>query len=143
MNRLSELLPTSDPAPSGNPEREAILVLGMHRTGTSAFSGVIHLLGASAPAHLQPGDAFNSKGYWESQAVVRLNDRILHAAGSNWHDWTAFGENRLSPEDRSRFDSEVEEVIAAEYGDSHLILLKDPRICRIAPFWLRGLDRAG
>ncbi len=27
-------------------------------------------------------------------------------------------------------------------ANSRLILLKDPRICRMVPFWLRGLDRA-
>jgi hypothetical protein len=143
MDLVSELVPVPDSAATGNLERKAILVLGMHRSGTSALSGVMHLLGVKAPEHIQPGNEFNEKGYWESQPIVRLNERILHAAGSKWSDWTAFDESRLSPEDRSRFDSEVEEVIAAEYGDARLIVLKDPRLCRILAFWLRGLDRAG
>lgn len=144
MNSSGRPIPVPEPAATARgARREAILVLGMHRTGTSALAGVAHLLGAQAPAQLQPGDDFNRKGYWESKAVVRLNDCILNAAGSQWRDWTAFDEDRLSPDDRARFESEAAAVIAAEYGDARLIVLKDPRMCRMAPFWLRGLDRAG
>ncbi len=138
-----ELLPTPGSAVNSDLDREAILVLGMHRTGTSALSGVVHMLGAGAPANLQPGDEFNPNGYWESQAVVRLNDRILQAAGGNWKDWTAFDGDRLASGIESEFEAELGEVITAEFGDARLIALKDPRICRLASFWLHGLDRAG
>jgi hypothetical protein len=33
--------------------------------------------------------------------------------------------------------------LAAEYGDSALFVLKDPRICRLAPFWLPVLRDTG
>ena len=143
MDSANDMLPKPSSAVKAERKRDAVLVLGMHRTGTSALSGVVHMLGVSAPKHLEPGNEFNAKGYWESQPIMRLNDRILQAVGSNWRDWSAFDEGRLASAARSEFEAELAEVIAGEYGDSRLILLKDPRICRMAPFWLRGLDRAG
>lgn len=100
-------------------------------------------MGANPPANLQLGDKSNVRGYWESQLVVQLNDRILRALGSDWHDWTAFEEDKLDPAVRAGFEVEIGQVLAAEYGAAPMILLKDPRMCRLAPLWLRSLDRAG
>jgi hypothetical protein len=129
-------------ARASDSERVIVLVLGMHRSGTSALSGVVHMLGARAPATLQPGNRFNEKGYWESQPIVRLNNRLLEAAASAWNDCAAFREENLASGTRSEFEAELADLMAVEFGDARLMVLKDPRICRLASFWLRALDRA-
>lgn len=60
----------------------AILVLGMHRSGTSSLAGAMTRLGGAAPGNLIPGDEANPKGYWESAILNTLNEDILAAAGS-------------------------------------------------------------
>ncbi len=66
--------------------REAVLVLGMHRSGTSSVAGALVSLGGAAPLHLLPPQLDNEKGFWESSVLVALNDEILTAAGSHWWD---------------------------------------------------------
>ncbi len=69
--------------------RDGILVLGMHRSGTSALTRVVNLLGADLPASVfGPGSGSdNPTGFWESQELNPLHDEILESAGSFWDDW--------------------------------------------------------
>src|SRR5690242_13889401 len=67
-----------------------LLVLGMHRSGTSAITRVFSLLGADLPKNLMPAAAFNQAGHWESNDLAAIHDKLLASAGSTWHDWRAF-----------------------------------------------------
>ena len=67
------------------PPRQAVLVLGMHRSGTSALTRVVSLLGATLPGNLMPQTSDNEQGYWESYDCVNLNNALLAAAGTTWH----------------------------------------------------------
>src|SRR5690242_4462892 len=79
--------------PPAGRERVSILVLGTHRSGTSALAGTLGRLGAVMPRTLMPATADNSRGYWESLPIVRFNDRLLYSGGSGWWDWTQFNPN--------------------------------------------------
>ena len=46
--------------------RTAVLVLGMHRSGTSSLAGTLVKLGGTAPLNLVPADPDNTRGFWES-----------------------------------------------------------------------------
>lgn len=142
-DRSGHLSLASDRVATVGSGRVAIIVLGMHRAGTSALTGVLHMLGAAVPKDLQAASEFNPKGNWESRAIMQLNDRILRAGASSWKDWTAFDADRIAPDSRSAFEAEIAEIVAAEFGSAALILVKDPRICRLAPLWLSALQRAG
>jgi hypothetical protein len=120
-------------------KRTAIIVLGMHRSGSSAASGLIHLLGADAPTHLEGPNSFNPKGYWESSVIMRFNDRLLQSVGSDWKDWSGVDVERLDP--AGTWEAELAALIQDEFGESPLFVLKDPRFCRIAPLLFRALSR--
>jgi hypothetical protein len=47
-----------------------LVVLGMHRSGTSALTGMLHHLGVALGEHLMPASADNPRGYWEHSDVV-------------------------------------------------------------------------
>ena len=82
---------------SGQARKSAVLVLGMHRSGTSSVAGALVSLGGAGPLHLLPPQLDNERGFWESSVLVALNDEILTAGGSNWRDWRAFNLGRLTP----------------------------------------------
>lgn len=125
-------------------QRKAVVVLGMHRSGTSALTRVISALGCDLPRTLMPPDAeVNAPGYWESVPVMRLNDRVLQAAHSVWHDWTAVEPSWWHSEAAAELQHEARSVLEAEFGASRLFVLKDPRICRLFPFWHAVLSSAG
>ncbi|HMB42521.1 MAG TPA: glycosyltransferase, partial [Luteimonas sp.] len=123
-------------------ERKALLILGMHRAGTSALARVAALRGAGLPEHILPPNDGNASGYWEPQAVVDLNTRILASLDLTWDD--PFAASRLSPATiPATFHEQAREVIQAEYGEASLFVVKDPRCTLLQDFWLdvlRSLD---
>src|SRR5208282_5648526 len=56
---------------SSSPKRRAILILGMHRSGTSAVAGVLSALGVAGPKTLIDPHDNNPRGFFES-AVLRV-----------------------------------------------------------------------
>lgn len=64
-----------------------LLVLGMHRSGTSVVTRLLNLMGASLgeDARLQPPDPVNPKGYWEREDVRELNQAILRHLDRDWY----------------------------------------------------------
>lgn len=132
------------PESTRSSERSALVVLGMHRSGTSAVTRVLSLLGADLPSALMaPVPGVNESGFWESKDLSALNDEILSSGGSSWDD--------LSPFPKAWYDStscrllrdRVLELLARDFERSPLFVLKDPRICRLVPFWTSTLRAFG
>lgn len=120
-------------------QRQALIILGMHRSGTSALSGTLARLGAAAPRTLIPANPNNPKGFWESTELMKFHDRLLAAAGSQWNDWDGFDADRVDPSILERADQELPALLHREFGDAGLMLIKDPRMCRMFPVWKRTL----
>ena len=53
------------------------MVLGMHRSGTSLLGGVLQHLGVALPGETIAGDQHNPEGYFEWDAVVAIQERLL------------------------------------------------------------------
>ena len=125
-------------------EQAAILVLGMHRSGTSAMTRVISLLGADLPGDVMgPVPDNNEAGFWESLDVYRLNDEILAAGGSRWDDWRRFNPEWYRSPAAAGFKARAQEVLRGDFLHSPLFVLKDPRMCRLLPFWLDVIAELG
>ncbi|WP_426041910.1 hypothetical protein [Brevundimonas sp. TWP2-3-4b1] len=123
--------------------KEAIVVLGMHRSGTSSVAGAIAKLGAVVPQTLMPDHPDNPKGYWESGPLVDLSDRILASGGSSWSDWRAFNPDWSQSPEGLALTKKLAPAIRAEFNGAPQIVIKDPRMCRIFPIWQAGLKGAG
>lgn len=119
-----------------------ILVLGMHRSGTSAITRVLNLAGASLPNNLLGADRWNEGGTWESLALLAYHDGLLAELGSSWDDSRALEMGKLRPHRREEVRSEIAGVIRSEYGDAGLFVVKDPRICRFARLTITALRTA-
>ncbi len=119
--------------------RTALIVLGMHRSGTSAMAGVLAQLGAALPKALMPPTDANPKGYFESVEAYRLNDAVLASAGSSWDDPAPFDVAWYRSPSFQDYRLRAAKVIGKEFGVSKLFVLKDPRICRLLPFWRQTL----
>src|ERR1700722_3730092 len=66
--------------------RRALLLLGMHRSGTSATARVVNLLGADLGDNLVTPGSDNPDGFWEHAEAVRINDALLEGLGRTWYD---------------------------------------------------------
>ena len=127
----------------GDTRKTAILVAGMHRSGTSAASRILNLLGCTLPKTLSSAGPDNPSGFWESLAIKELNDSILASAGSAWDDWETLDARWYESPIAEEFRDRARTTLADEFGDCRLFVLKDPRICRLLPFWIDSLGEFG
>ena len=107
----------------------------MHRSGTSAVTRVLNYLGCALPNHLSGMAHDNERGFWESPAIRDLNERILESAGTAWDDWVPFDPAWYESPPAGEFRRNAEAILEHEYAGRSTFVLKDPRICRLLPFW--------
>jgi hypothetical protein len=123
------------PKASASRPRTAYLVLGMHRSGTSAVTQVLALAGARLPQNVMAGDEHNAKGYFEPWRIALFNDERLRAAGGAWDDVFVHPFRPLPDRDERRWLNRAQALFSDEYGDETWPLLKDPRVTVLMPFW--------
>jgi hypothetical protein len=123
---------------TGNANHSAngsVVILGMHRSGTSAITRVINLLGLPLCSE---GDLFNipgnPTGHWESGSLVKFNEQLLMALGGRFNappvmedGW----ENRPAAANRYRAAAAIFRRVHA----TRSWVWKDPRSCLTLPFW--------
>jgi hypothetical protein len=123
--------------------RICLLVLGMHRSGTSATTRVTSLLGADLPKVPMGPSRGNERGHWEPSRIVACHNRLLTRLGSRWNDWQRLDVAHLPAAERADLKRELSGLIDADYPEATLFVLKDPRICRLAPFYAELLSEKG
>jgi hypothetical protein len=123
--------------------RTAILILGMHRSGTSALTRVLNLLGADLPKTVMGAGDGNETGHWEPNKLVALHERFLADAGSRWDDCRRLPLDPPSPFAKPETLAALRLQLEDDYGPSRLLVLKDPRICRFVPVYRRLLGEMG
>ena len=118
-----------------------LLVLGMHRSGTSSFVGLAARLGAALGGDLLEANEFNPRGYGEHGGVVAIHDRFLAAQGLRWDDPRRPGEFEGAAAAEAR--GALRELLLREFADAPLFAVKDPRLCRLLPLWRPLWDELG
>lgn len=119
-----------------------VVVVGMHRSGTSAAARLVNLMGFSlGPAEdILPPHPDNPAGYWENASLVSLNDEILLALDCHWSC-----PRRLEEGWETRPEVDALRPAAAALAKSVLGAArwawKDPRNCLTLPFWWPVLDQ--
>ena len=111
-----------------------IVILGMHRSGTSATTRALGLLGASM------GPLQDMGKFWENQPMRRVNEELLEAFGGGWEcpPVLPVGWER-SPEAQA-FLPRARTTLAVEFADAPVMVWKDPRTCITLPFWREVFD---
>ena len=119
-----------------------VLVLGMHRSGTSTLARGLRVLGVALGKNLLPAHPCNPKGFFEDAGLYALNKALLAQLGLTWR----------SPEAP---DTAALRRLAGPPGVTALSLLreksagqaipglKDPRMSRLLPFWRPVLAASG
>lgn len=129
-----------------HPERTAVSVLGMSRSGTSVTARVLDVLGVylGADEELMPAAAENNPaGFWEHQGIADLNEEILAVlGGAPRQRWRHPPVLRAGWERDSRLEQlrgEAASMLRRSFGGRPLWGWKDPRTCLTLPFWRRVL----
>lgn len=113
-----------------------LMVLGMHRSGTSVLARMLNLMGAYfGPEGMSTGaNEENPRGFWERRDVRALNDAVLHEAGADWNRVSGFKVEDLSAQVRARFHEQASKLVL-ELDAHRPWVLKEPRLSLLFPLW--------
>ncbi|WP_051340644.1 sulfotransferase family protein [Azospirillum halopraeferens] len=119
------------------PANRALVVLGMHRSGTSALAGTFHKLGLDFGSNLMPPEeGSNELGFWEHNSIVPIHERILRALGSHWSDPAPLPEGWTDRPEVRGLAREIVAVLRHDFDRPGDWGMKDPRMCRLLPLWM-------
>ena len=119
------------------------LILGVHRSGTSALSGVLTQLGHDPGRGLIEPNPFNERGYFELESLNRLMDEALQSIDRSWDDFRPLPVDGMSMPSMMSIRIELSKLLATEYDLSQPCLMKDPRVSRLLPLCLPVMDEQG
>ncbi|MGA2186414.1 MAG: sulfotransferase [Bryobacteraceae bacterium] len=128
-------------------DRQVIVVLGMDRTGTSLCTQILNVLGMELDEELLPPNPANERGYFESVAVFKKNERLLAMLGSSWDEvhtlkplsprWWRLPEFRDVEEEMVALLRQRLQAFSGIWG------FKDPRTAYLLPLWRRVFRSCG
>jgi hypothetical protein len=119
------------------------LILGVHRSGTSALSGVLTQLGLNPGLGLIEPNPFNERGYFELESLNRLMDEALQSMDRSWDDFRPLPEDAFDSQANKATRKKLNGLLATEYDLSQPCLMKDPRVSRLLPLCLPVMDEQG
>jgi len=116
--------------------KKAIVVVGMHRSGTSAVSGLLDELGVFMGKNLfAPQENVNEKGFFENAKVVDINDLLFDALLGSWDDPFSYDFELKYSDAYREFELTTKKFLSNEYASYELWGMKDPRTSLHLPFW--------
>jgi len=125
-------------------EKQLIFVLGMHRSGTSAVTRLLNLLGAELGNNLLAAQTgVNEKGFWEHKELVNINEKVLTELDSAWFDFSKYQPEWWQQSYFEVYKKQIQSFIDATFPLTELAALKDPRLCRLLPLWQNALQFSG
>jgi len=115
-----------------------VLVIGMHRSGTSAVAGVVHGLGLSLPSDLLVGGDDNPS-HNESRSLTKANEAILGILGGSWDSPPALARGWQWRPDIVAVMEILTKVAADAFPEPGPAVWKDPRTTLLLPCWTQAL----
>lgn len=116
-----------------------VVVLGMHRSGTSLVSNILRVLGVNMGDEFLEPDEGNIYGYWEDIEFLGVNKALLEIAGGDWRNPPST-EEILALAEHKRAKQYILDLLAKKklgykWG------WKEPRTCLTMPLWYPYLDK--
>lgn len=124
--------------------KKLVVVLGMHRSGTSAITRSLKTLGVDLGESLVPpvaGD--NDKGFWEDVDTLAINQDLMAALGVSWCPLSPYEWERVPASQLSFLRQQARELLEAKLKDVDAFGIKDPRLTRLLPFWMPVFSELG
>ena len=123
--------------------KTAAVVLGMHRSGTSAIAGLVSLFGFSPGKNLVPPADDNIKGFYENSCILAFNNKLLKQIGVRWHSTYQVPFHWFDSSNYNDESGALAHLLLEQFDDNQEILLKDPRICILLPIYFEAFRHLG
>ncbi len=127
-------------APDGS---TAIFVLGAPRSGTSALTGTLNILGVDVGEQLLGASDANPRGFWEHRHIMMIHDRLLRRLDRSWSDARPLPDRWLETRAAAKAARRIGDILRSDFAGKKIWAIKDPRLCRLLPLWRTILRDAG
>ena len=135
------------PSRSSPAVRPGVIILGMHRSGTSVVGGLMSKMGLQTGGPLIHAAFDNKKGFFERIDVVLQNDASMTAQGV-WYSTNTYKFDAQrgikdildTPKDGKHFAEGSRGLKFLNDVKSYPWMLKDPRLCITLRMWLPLLN---
>lgn len=119
----------------------AVIVLGMHRSGTSALARGLQMLGVYLGNDFLSPQPDNPTGYWEDRSIFEINERLLAVFGLKWEHVALIDDAQWHDQGVESLLAEAVQYLRTHFVSNSLWGFKDPRTIRLLPFWRSVLQR--
>src|SRR3984893_14909721 len=124
------------PVADADRRRPIVVVLGMHRSGTSLCAHILSAMGIDMADEIREHDS-NARGHWERWEIVEFHDRILGLFNRDYygpfHDFSLLVAWWADPRVFA-IKREIVAFLERRMGDGYFGF-KDPRTVRLMPIW--------
>ena len=120
-----------------------IVVLGMHRSGTSLTARALQVLGVDLGRHLiLLINDDNNKGFWEDIDINDFDNALLEKMGSAWDHLALLDENEQTHKLFAQRKTAAS-MLKNKIKSAVIIRFKDPRAAILLPFWKTVFQKLG
>lgn len=124
-----------------NTHRRIIVVLGVHRSGTSALTKGLETMGVSLGNTLISPNIFNEKGYWEDSDFHGLNLEMLNAFDVRFRRILPIDQEEIMILCQKGYLARASALLCEKLSSNHLLGIKDPRFSILLPFWRKVFNQ--
>ena len=123
---------------------DLIVVVGMHRSGTSAITRGLATLGCVlGDTLIEAIPGVNDKGFWEDVDVNTFNQQLLQQHGSDWYRCALFPPEYFQAASLRKWRQEARGLLARKLLQGQPLALKEPRLTVLLPFWQQVFAELG
>jgi hypothetical protein len=118
---------------------QALIVLGTHCSGASTLTGLLAVSGVITPGQRSRVGDENATEASQTTALVRFDDSMLRQFGLSWNSWAPMPARDLRDKVAAPMMGQACGIVQDQFGDADMIVLDDPTMCRLVPFWSDAL----
>ncbi|MGH9299881.1 MAG: glycosyltransferase, partial [Acidimicrobiales bacterium] len=136
--------PTTNDDRRGGTPPPCLLVVGMHRSGTSATAAALGDLGVALPREddLLGPSLGNQRGHFESRSLLLFSDELLARLGSSWDDPPVLQPHNLRRAELDPLILKGRKVFEAAFeAPDRPVVWKDPRSTLLLGYWREAIER--
>ena len=124
--------------------RRLLLVVGIGRSGTSVFTGILGQLGWHVPQPEVQADDTNPRGFGEPQWVVDFHTGLLRSRRvTNMDSRPVANEVMDAVSDDLAVTARLRGWLAEQFEIAPHVVVKDPRVVWFLPLWRRCAEQLG
>ncbi|RYG15247.1 MAG: glycosyl transferase, partial [Chitinophagaceae bacterium] len=115
--------------------KKLIVVLGMHRSGTSTVMNALSCMGVSLGDELLPPGIDNPKGFFEDKSFNALNIEMLDKIGQYWFSLSLVTDEHVDYLISLGYLEKAIDLLNKKIEGSAIFGFKDPRVSKLLKFW--------